>query len=62
MLPGAVRRRAAPDEVVQLGIRDLRVEERRRIFEEAWQHGGGFRFMFGTFGDIATDEDAQIWS
>ena len=34
-------------------------EERQRIFEEAWQHGGGFRFMFGTFGDIATDEDAN---
>ena len=34
-------------------------EERRRIFEEAWQHGGGFRFMFATFGDIATDEDAN---
>ena len=34
-------------------------EERRRVFEEAWQHGGGFRFMFGTFGDIATDEDAN---
>ena len=34
-------------------------EERRRIFEEAWQHGGGFRFMFGTFGDIATDEEAN---
>ena len=34
-------------------------EERRRVFEEAWQHGGGFRFMFGTFGDIATDEEAN---
>ncbi|QYB01143.1 NAD(P)/FAD-dependent oxidoreductase [Rhodococcus sp. USK10] len=34
-------------------------EERRRVFEEAWQHGGGFRFMFATFGDIATDEEAN---
>ncbi len=34
-------------------------EERRRVYEEAWQHGGGFRFMFGTFGDIATDEESN---
>ncbi|KXX58019.1 flavin-containing monooxygenase [Rhodococcus sp. LB1] len=34
-------------------------EERRRVYEEAWQHGGGFRFMFATFGDIATDEEAN---
>jgi cyclohexanone monooxygenase len=34
-------------------------EDRRRVFEEAWLHGGGFRFMFGTFGDIATDEEAN---
>ncbi|NLS11176.1 NAD(P)/FAD-dependent oxidoreductase [Nesterenkonia sp. MY13] len=34
-------------------------EERNRVYEEAWQRGGGFRFMFGTFGDIATDEDAN---
>ncbi|WP_205759901.1 NAD(P)/FAD-dependent oxidoreductase [Arthrobacter sp. PAMC25564] len=34
-------------------------EERRRVYEDAWQHGGGFHFMFGTFGDIATDEEAN---
>lgn len=34
-------------------------EERNRVYEEAWQKGGGFRFMFGTFGDIATDEEAN---
>ncbi|KAK3703467.1 hypothetical protein LTR37_014457 [Vermiconidia calcicola] len=34
-------------------------EERDRIFEEAWQTGGGFRFMFETFGDISTDEAAN---
>ena len=34
-------------------------EERRRVFEEAWHYGGGFRFMFGTFGDIATDAEAN---
>jgi cyclohexanone monooxygenase len=34
-------------------------EERLRVYEEAWEQGGGFRFMFGTFGDIATDEEAN---
>jgi cyclohexanone monooxygenase len=34
-------------------------EERNRVYEEAWQKGGGFRFMFATFGDIATDEAAN---
>jgi cyclohexanone monooxygenase len=34
-------------------------EERERIFEAAWNKGGGFWFMFGTFGDIATDEAAN---
>src|SRR5690606_30766057 len=35
-------------------------EERKAIFEEAWQKGGGFRFMFETFGDIATNMEANI--
>lgn len=34
-------------------------EERERVFEEGWQKGGGFRFMFGTFGDIAVDPEAN---
>ncbi|MET0191411.1 MAG: NAD(P)/FAD-dependent oxidoreductase, partial [Pseudonocardia sediminis] len=34
-------------------------EERRRVFQENWDIGNGFRFMFGTFSDIATDEDAN---
>lgn len=34
--------------------------ERERIFQEAWNKGGGFRFMFETFSDIATDENANI--
>ena len=33
--------------------------ERRRVFQENWDIGNGFRFMFGTFSDIATDEDAN---
>jgi cyclohexanone monooxygenase len=34
-------------------------EERRRVFQENWDKGNGFRFMFGTFNDIATDPDAN---
>ena len=34
-------------------------EERERIFQDAWDEGGGFRFMFATFSDIATDMDAN---
>ncbi len=34
-------------------------EERQRVFQEAWEIGGGFRFMFGTFCDIATDPEAN---
>jgi cyclohexanone monooxygenase len=34
-------------------------EERRRIFQEAWEFGNGFRFMFGTFGDIITNPAAN---
>src|SRR5690606_2212648 len=34
-------------------------EERQRVFQWAWDTGGGFRFMFGTFSDIATDPEAN---
>ncbi|KAF1920680.1 cyclohexanone monooxygenase [Ampelomyces quisqualis] len=34
-------------------------EERIAIYEKAWNRGGGFRFMFETFGDITTDVDAN---
>jgi cation diffusion facilitator CzcD-associated flavoprotein CzcO len=34
-------------------------EERKQIFQHAWDTGGGFRFMFQTFNDIATDEQAN---
>ncbi|KIX08441.1 uncharacterized protein Z518_03097 [Rhinocladiella mackenziei CBS 650.93] len=34
-------------------------EERERIFEDAWQHGNGFRFMFWTFNDLTTSEEAN---
>lgn len=34
-------------------------EERKKIFQRAWDGGGGFRFMFQTFNDIAIDEQAN---
>jgi cyclohexanone monooxygenase len=34
-------------------------EEREQIYEKAWKRGGGFRFMFETFGDIVVDEAAN---
>lgn len=34
-------------------------EERNAVFQKAWERGGGFHFMFGTFGDIAVDSDAN---
>jgi cyclohexanone monooxygenase len=35
------------------------VEQREAVFQKAWDTGGGFRFMFGTFSDIATDAQAN---
>jgi cyclohexanone monooxygenase len=34
-------------------------EERRAVFQKAWEKGGGFRYMFETFCDIATDSAAN---
>lgn len=34
-------------------------EERERKFEEAWQRGNGFRFMFWTFSDITVNPEAN---
>ena len=34
-------------------------EERIRVFDRAWAKGGGFRFMFETFSDIATNLEAN---
>ncbi|MCF7550706.1 NAD(P)/FAD-dependent oxidoreductase [Pseudonocardia sp. WMMC193] len=54
------------DSVVAFGFQESTVaamsvseEERRRVFQENWDKGNGFRFMFGTFADIATDPDAN---
>ena len=34
-------------------------EERQRVFQENWDKGNGFRFMFGTFCDIATNPESN---
>lgn len=34
-------------------------EEREKIFEDLWQQGNGFRFMFGGFGDMMTNPEAN---
>ncbi|HEY8707463.1 MAG TPA: NAD(P)/FAD-dependent oxidoreductase, partial [Burkholderiaceae bacterium] len=33
--------------------------ERQAIYQSTWDKGGGFRFMFGAFSDIATDRQAN---
>ena len=52
--------------VVAFGFQESGVEamsvseqERRRVFQENWDKGNGFRFMFGTFCDIATNPEAN---
>lgn len=34
-------------------------KERRRIYEAAWDEGGGFAFMLGTFGDLTVSPEAN---
>lgn len=43
----------------QQSFDDATPEERERVFQENWDQGCGFRFMFGTFNDIATNMDAN---
>ncbi len=52
--------------VVAFGFQESGIEamsvseqERNRIFQENWDKGNGFRFMFGTFCDIATNPEAN---
>lgn len=54
------------DSLVAFGFKESTVpamsvskEERQAVFQEAWNKGNGFYFMFGTFSDIATDWDAN---
>ena len=35
-------------------------EEKRRVFQKLWDQGNGFRFMFGGFSDIATNEESNL--
>ena len=41
---------------------DVTPEERERVFEESWADGGGFRFMFGTFNDLISDEKSNEYA
>jgi cation diffusion facilitator CzcD-associated flavoprotein CzcO len=41
------------------GAMEVSPEERERVYEKAWQDGGGFNFMFGTFNDIATNRESN---
>lgn len=34
-------------------------EERQRVFDDAWEQGNGFRFMFATFNDIAVEPESN---
>lgn len=43
----------------QIFDHDASPEEREQIFEENLQSGNGFRFMFGTVRDFATDAEAN---
>lgn len=40
-------------------MKDVSPEERQEIFQQLWDLGSGFRFLFGGFSDIAMDEDAN---
>ena len=42
-----------------VGAMAVSPEERERIFEKAWNDGGGFNFMFGTFNDIAVSRESN---
>ena len=59
-------RKAKNDQLFAFGFQEVSrptfsvsEEEREKIYETAWSKGGGFRFMFETFGDISLDEAAN---
>ncbi|MGW0766315.1 flavin-containing monooxygenase [Streptomyces sp. NPDC002676] len=43
----------------EISAMDVSAEERERKFEESWNQGNGFHFMFGTFADIAFNPAAN---
>jgi len=56
----------AKKSMVAFGLNESKVpamsvseEERQAVFQKAWDKGGGFRYMFETFSDIATDAAAN---
>ena len=56
----------AKKSMVAFGLNESKVpamsvseEERRAVFQKAWDKGGGFRYMFETFSDIAVDPAAN---
>ena len=46
-------------EEAKVGAMEVSAEERERVFEKAWNDGGGFNFMFGTFNDIVTNLESN---
>lgn len=46
-------------EEATIGAMEVSEAERQRVYEKAWQDGGGFNFMFGTFNDIATNPESN---
>ena len=44
------------------GAVEVSPEERERVFEKAWNDGGGFNFMFGTFNDLVVNEEANAYA
>ncbi|KAF9883637.1 hypothetical protein FE257_003109 [Aspergillus nanangensis] len=43
----------------QVPFASVAPEKREQVFEELWQQGNGFRFMFGGFSDITTNKEAN---
>ncbi|EME89295.1 uncharacterized protein MYCFIDRAFT_26387 [Pseudocercospora fijiensis CIRAD86] len=43
----------------RISYNDVDEAERQRIFQENWDRGNGFRFMFGTFNDITSNPEAN---
>jgi cyclohexanone monooxygenase len=42
-----------------VSVMSVSKEDRQRIFQENWDKGNGFRFMFGTFCDISFNREAK---
>ncbi|MBD2825955.1 flavin-containing monooxygenase [Xenorhabdus szentirmaii] len=42
-----------------IGATEVSPEEQKSVFERAWNEGGGFGFMFGTFNDLSFNPDSN---